>query len=70
VTTDILLLDAPAGSASGEDLRHVVCCDDDVALCGLDVSGDDWSGEGPVCVPCEIEWKTGPPCPAADCVRR
>lgn len=53
------------GTDHGEDLDHVVCCDDDIALCGADVSGHDW-GEGTfdptqMCVVCRELY--GKPCP-------
>lgn len=37
----------------GEDLIHLVCCDDDVALCGEDVSGQAWTGGTQWCVVCK-----------------
>ncbi|MEU9208505.1 hypothetical protein AB0D27_11260 [Streptomyces sp. NPDC048415] len=39
---------------SGDALTHVVCCNDDVALCGTDVAGQEWvdDDEDPTCVVC------------------
>lgn len=63
-------LDAdPARPATdhGEQLDHVVCCDEDTALCGADVSGHSW-GEGYpdltlMCVVClDLEGKGCPRC--------
>lgn len=70
---DTTLLDRPATSTGApEELNHIVCCDDDTALCGLDVSGDRWvrGGKIPVCPLCKLAWDEGPPCPPADCARR
>lgn len=48
--------------ASTDGLDHIVCCDDDVALCGLNVADHEW-GTGdpqPTCVVCrELQ---GKPC--------
>lgn len=30
---------------SDEDAEHIVCCDEDTSLCGLDVSGDELAGD-------------------------
>ena len=67
---DTATLDRPAAQGTGGSLLHLVCCDDDLALCGEDVSGEDWADKGNVCVPCEIEWALGGPCPVTGCGRR
>ncbi|MFJ2004761.1 hypothetical protein [Streptomyces chartreusis] len=40
----------------GQDLDHVVCCDEDTALCGVDVSDAVWGAGLPdltvMCVVC------------------
>lgn len=57
---DVLALPAPT---SAEDVTHTVCCDEDRAICGTDVTGQRWGGVSdpttcPVCA--EAEWR---PCP-------
>jgi hypothetical protein len=66
---DLLLAARPSGTTTGPEVLHIVCCDDDTALCGEDVSGEDWSDRGEVCTRCEVEWAAGGPCPVARCVR-
>ncbi len=65
--------DAPASAATGDDdLDHIVCCDDNLTLCGLDAEDMEW-GNGwaekwcPMCVLAEAEaWGcTAPGCPVA-----
>lgn len=57
---------APTGSGS---LIHTVCCDDNRALCGRDVSRDPWrtpKRPDESCVVCE-ELAEAPTCGAAFC---
>lgn len=50
----------------GDDLTHLVCCDEDRALCGADVAGCEDVGvvdaAPDVCAMCELEWNEGLPC--------
>ena len=48
------LLSTETGNGAGtDDLDHIVCdCDEDRALCGLDVSTSPWSDGGLDCVVC------------------
>lgn len=48
--------EAPAGQgpALEDDLLHWVCCDDDTAICGLDVANEPWSSGGPMCPLCVL----------------
>ncbi|MBZ6258828.1 hypothetical protein KVH22_25265 [Streptomyces olivaceus] len=56
---------APAPAATGQghdDLVHVACvCDPDTALCGTDVTGQNWQAdddEDATCVVCvDLEYK-------------
>lgn len=42
------------GPWKSDDLDHYVCCDNDVALCGADVSDAEWSEDLPdLCVVCD-----------------
>jgi hypothetical protein len=45
---------APAASSTGDDLCHLVCCDDDRALCGTDVTDSSWTDDDDetTCVVC------------------
>lgn len=51
------------------DLGHWVCCDDDRARCGLDVSGHVWNArpEFP-CIVCEGLAAAGTPCDTPGCL--
>ena len=72
---EALLLDHPEAVTAppgGDGLVHICCCDEDLALCGKDVSGlpvTDDSDPDPLCVVCEAVMAGGMPCPAADCPR-
>lgn len=54
----------PVGSRdTPDDETHVVCCNTEIALCGSDVAGTPWVGQGQetTCVVCrDLE---GKPCP-------
>jgi hypothetical protein len=47
---------APAPPEAEDDSRHLVCCDSDRALCGIDTSTFPWTADGqhPDCIPCAI----------------
>lgn len=57
-TIPVPMVDTPDTSAAHE-LHHLTCCvDDDLALCGLDVSLVAWTsgvGEQPCIVCCHLE---------------
>jgi hypothetical protein len=66
---DLAAVPAPV-NAGGLDLTHVVCCDENRALCGKDVTDTEWTdGDGEVtCVICDdLE---GAPCGEPDCPLR
>lgn len=41
----------PQSVGSDDDLIHQVCCDDDIALCGAFIPGDDWCDDEPLTCP-------------------
>ena len=52
------------------DVHHLTCCDDDVALCGKDVSAEPECDPGcanPPCPLCATILAEGQPCAVADC---
>lgn len=51
------------------DRHHIVCCDDDIAICGQDVSQHAWSdGKGTAqCQTCRRMERDGEPCPVPGC---
>lgn len=56
-------LEPSASSGDDDELAHVVCCDPDVALCGADVAGAEWSTRGEPCVVCtDLDRGTVNPC--------
>lgn len=64
------LLDRPAPAGSSADVLHLTCCDDDVAMCGEDVSKHEWADDGPPCPLCKLVQDEGLPCPVTGCARR
>lgn len=72
VSTALDVSPAPAaGNAGGDDvIRHLVCCDDDVAMCGEDLAGVAWDltcRPELDCALCVLVAAEGMPCPAAGC---
>ncbi len=71
--TDTLALDQPVGvDAVGDNsLIHRCCCDDDVAMCGVDLAGGSEIyavvQTERLCVPCEVALEQGWPCPVPGC---
>lgn len=63
---------APAATGHDDDLHHVTCCDDDIAMCGLDVTDVPWGdGEGEVLCPlCAIAEEEDLACPVPGCPGR
>jgi hypothetical protein len=64
--------DRPVTTSAGQDdddFDHIICCDDNVAMCGRDVTLDEWSEneENPECPLCTYLWDSGLPCPVAGC---
>lgn len=61
--------DRPDTDASDE-LDHLYCCDENVAMCGIDLTdvveipADE---DGPVCPLCNYVESEGLPCPAPGC---
>jgi hypothetical protein len=56
MTTTTDLLPKECAGSSNVELCHIVGDDDDVAICGLDVSEHSWIGDDdpmPVCVVCD-----------------
>lgn len=51
------------------ELHHLTCCDDDIAICGADVSGQEWSnGDGAApCLDCARAHANGEPCQRFSC---
>lgn len=71
VTTRLLdRLDPPGTTGPADDpYQHLWCCDENVALCGLDLTGyeDDPDSDEPVCALCAIAYAEGMPCPVPGC---
>lgn len=60
----------PATTPSDDRVPHLVCCHDDIAMCGTDVSGENWvDEEDPAdnCKLCAYIDDEGLPCPLPDC---
>ena len=55
----------PGETGTEDELIHVVCCDPDVAMCGMDVSGYRWvpHDEPATCELCAIAYEEDLPCP-------
>ncbi|MEU3452128.1 hypothetical protein ABZ671_00595 [Micromonospora sp. NPDC006766] len=58
----------PDTNTPGE-VEHYYCCDENVAMCGLDLTGapEVEPGGGPVCPLCHLAWDEGRPCPVPGC---
>lgn len=41
-------------TGAADEPLHIVCCDENRALCGEDVSGHNWTPNGVLCEQCEI----------------
>lgn len=55
-----------------DDEVHLTCCDDNVAMCGLNLEQHDWiwdSGEDDDCVMCAYVCDNNLPCPVPGCNR-
>lgn len=52
-----------ADTGNDADAIHIVCCDPNRALCGEDVSGEEWvdDGEPTTCITCEVIEELGIP---------
>jgi hypothetical protein len=54
-----------------DDLHHIWCCDPDVAVCGVDLTGVPDAGDVgdgvQVCPLCALAWDGGLPCPVPGC---
>lgn len=61
-------LPKPTGTGSLDDLHHIVCCDQDTAMCGLDVSDHPWEPTAPnPCLWCAHIDEARLPCTVAGC---
>jgi len=51
------------------ELHHLTCCDDDTAMCGADVTGQEWCEEDrePRCEPCYRVNEQRLPCTVPGC---
>jgi hypothetical protein len=74
--TDLLELPLvePVIADVDDNLDHIVCCDDDITLCGLYLPGDEFceiNVDAPdVCEVCANKERLGQPCTVADCRKR
>ena len=64
---------APPGDDGDDGFNHIYCCDENLAMCGKDLTGvrevDPETDPDPVCVACEAAWLAGFPCPVPECPR-
>lgn len=61
---------ADAGTGGGDTVQHFVCCDDNVALCGQDVTEAGWAPAGDggtLCPLCMTAIDAGLACPDPRC---
>lgn len=67
MTTATLL--APTSSGVGDDVDHYYCCDDDIGLCGADLTGMAYMDRGPDwdCPLCVLVLEAGTPCGVPGC---
>lgn len=69
---DELSTPEPSDGGDTPGLHHYTCCDDDLALCGTDLSGCDWVEAGnesdeDLCIVCLELAKAGAACHAPNC---
>lgn len=68
MTTALDLAPTKGSTDDGDELDHLFCCDEDVALCGSDLTGTEFGevvSEESLCLVCnDLE---GQPCGAAGC---
>lgn len=59
--------DQPVDDDDG--VKHLSCCDEDVALCGLDISDYEFNDDDdvPICPLCAYVDDEGLPCPVPGC---
>ena len=71
MSTDTSTSAEPAATTTeADDLNHIVCCDDDnLAMCGLDLTEVEWMARGalPDCPTCERLWEKDEDCYAGEC---
>lgn len=62
-------LPAPTRSdTAGDDLDHFYCCDENVAMCGVDLTGvPEADNVGDLCPLCALVNESGLPCPVRGC---
>lgn len=67
MSTQVLDRPTTAATAAG-DVDHYYCCDEDVALCGADLSGVPMGPEfDAICPPCQEALDANTPCPVPSC---
>lgn len=62
---EVLVLPTRVGSDA--DRNHYFCCDEDVAMCGVDLSGVPFTDDEVDCRPCRYVFLEGLPCPVPGC---
>jgi hypothetical protein len=71
MTADTLTRPVPPSAGNDDpEVDHLTCCDDDIAMCGEDLSGAEWCespGDRPVCPLCALVAEDGLPCPVKGC---
>lgn len=62
----LVTTDGPNGT--DDDLDHLFCCDENVAMCGADISDDEIVEDGSLLFPCvvckDMEYRPCPKCGA------
>lgn len=56
-------------TTDGDDIGHLVCCcNEDLAMCGADVTDEPWGADDtPECVVCRDLWPDETDCPRCGC---
>jgi hypothetical protein len=64
-----ILPDLDDTSTGDDDPEHYICCDPDVAMCGISVAGQEWVDGQPdrTCRLCLYVDDEGLPCPVPGC---
>lgn len=58
------------GDLTVDDVDHLYCCDENVAMCGVDltdVAEEVFGEDDPLCPMCALVDETGMPCPVPGC---
>jgi hypothetical protein len=70
VSTAVLERPRPTPPVAGADPIHLFCCDEDIAMCGADLTDQDVQerdDDTPVCPMCALVEDEGLPCPVPEC---